>query len=67
MVEYIIGRSLLGFIVTTALPTVTANIMGYVTTFFDEEAFEAAIGVNLTIMLVLTTMWVFYMLNMIFY
>lgn len=56
VVEYVFGRRLTGFIVTTMLPTVSANIIGYVTVFFVDEAFEAAIGVNLTIMLVIITM-----------
>lgn len=45
-----------GFFVTTMLPTVAANLIGYTTNFFVEVAFEAALGVNLTIMLVITTM-----------
>ena len=52
-----------GFIVTTMLPTVAANVIGYVTNFFMEEVFEAALGVNLTIMLVITTMYVFIFLK----
>ena len=42
VVEYVFGRRLTGFIVTTMLPTVSANIIGYVTVFFVDEAFEAA-------------------------
>ena len=38
------------------LPTVAANLIGYATNFFVDYAFEAALGVNLTIMLVITTM-----------
>ena len=52
-----------GFIVTTMLPTVAANVIGYVTNFFMEEVFEAALGVNLTIMLVITTMYVYIFLK----
>ena len=45
-----------GFTMTTFLPTITANLMGHCTNHFGSEHFELAIGVNLTIMLVLTTM-----------
>ena len=44
---------------TTMLPTIAANVIGYATNFFVEEAFDVAIGVNLTIMLVITTMYVY--------
>ena len=44
------------FVVTTMLPTVAANLIGYTTNFFVDFVFEAALGVNLTIMLVITTM-----------
>ncbi|XP_023347198.1 uncharacterized protein LOC111716018 [Eurytemora carolleeae] len=40
------------------LPTMVANTLGYLTIFFEEEAFEAALGVNLTIVLVIVTMLV---------
>ena len=46
----------LGFVITTMLPTIAGNILGYSTIFFGDKSFEAAIGVNLTIMLVITTM-----------
>ena len=45
-----------GFIVTTMSPTVAANLIGYTTNFIMEDVYEAALGVNLTIMLVITTM-----------
>ena len=47
-------RSLTGFLLTTALPTIIANIIGHTTVFYDGH-FDAAIGVNLTILLVITT------------
>ena len=55
-IDFVFGRQLSGFIVTTVLPTVVANTLGYLTVFFEEEAFEAALGVNLTIVLVIVTM-----------
>ena len=45
-----------GFLITTAVPSIVANIIGHTTNYFDDEYFEAAVGVNLTILLVLTTM-----------
>ncbi len=56
IIDFVMGRQLSGFLVTTMLPTVVANTLGYLTVFFEEEAFEAALGVNLTIVLVITTM-----------
>ena len=51
------SRTLYGFIFTTLLPTVLANVVGHVTNYFGDH-FDAAVGVNLTIMLVITTMQV---------
>jgi hypothetical protein len=47
---------MLGFILTVCLPTLIANIIGYMTNIFSDASFEAAIGVNLTLLLVITTM-----------
>ena len=49
-------RKLDGFVITTVLPSIIANIIGHMTIYFHHDYFEAAIGVNLTILLVLTTM-----------
>ena len=49
-------RAIEGFLVTTAIPTIFANMIGHATNYFGGESFDAAIGVNLTILLVLTTM-----------
>ena len=49
-------RNISGFIFTTAVPTFIANVIGFATSYFKDEYFDAAIGVNLTILLVLTTM-----------
>ncbi len=59
--DYIIGsvtfeRSLLGFFLTVCLPTLIANIIGHFTNYFAEYKFDVAIGVNLTLLLVITTM-----------
>ena len=52
----VLGRRLLSNILTTYLPTLLLNIMGHITVYFKPFFFEAIITVNLTVMLVLTTM-----------
>ena len=54
--KMIFVRNIDGFIITTALPSIIANVIGHATNYFDDAYFEAAIGVNLTILLVLATM-----------
>ena len=54
--KMILVRKLDGFIITTALPSIIANVIGHTTNYFHQDYFDAAIGVNLTILLVLTTM-----------
>ena len=54
--KMVLVRNIKGFIITTALPSFLANIIGHMTNYFKEESFDAVIGVNLTILLVLTTM-----------
>ena len=52
----VLDRYLTGFLITTAIPTIFSNVIGHATNFFGEQYFDASIGVNLTILLVLTTM-----------
>ena len=52
----VLGRRLLSNILTVYMPTILLNIMGHVTVYFKPFFFEAIITVNLTVMLVLTTM-----------
>ena len=52
----VLDRDIAGFLITTAIPTIIANMIGFATNFFEGDLFDAAIGVNLTILLVLTTM-----------
>ena len=54
--KMLLDRKLDGFIITTALPSIIANIIGHSTNYFRQDNFDVAIGVNLTILLVLTTM-----------
>ena len=44
-------------LLTTYLPTILLLLITFVTIFFDEELFGDAIAVNLTIMLVMTTIF----------
>jgi hypothetical protein len=49
-------RKLLGFSLTTFLPTLISIIIGHITNFFGHQSFDNSIGVNLTLLLVITTM-----------
>ena len=53
-----LGRNLLTLILTTFVPTVLLNIISYSTIFFKPFFFEATVTVNLTAMLVLTTLFI---------
>ena len=54
--DFLLGRKLLGPITTVYTPTVLLNIIGHITHYFKPFFFESALGVNLTVMLVLTSM-----------
>ena len=56
-VEVEMGRKILGVILTMYLPSVLMNIVGHSTNYMKRFFFEAAVSVNLTVMLVLTTMF----------
>ena len=53
-----LGRRLLGTILTVYVPTVLLNIIGHSTNFFKEFFFEAVVTINLTVMLVLVTLFI---------
>jgi hypothetical protein len=55
-VHIVLGRRVLSSILTVYLPTVLLIIMSHVTVYFKPFFFESIITVNLTVMLVLTTM-----------
>ena len=55
-VEILLGRRLLSVITTVYTPTVLLNIIGHITHYFKPFFFESALSVNLTVMLVLTSM-----------
>ena len=48
---------------TTYLPTVLLILITYATTFFKPFYFEAALTVNLTVMLVMTTLFIRWLLG----
>ena len=58
VVEVTIGRRLLSFILTTILPTLLLNLIGHSSNYFKEFFFEGIISLNVTVMLVLTTMFI---------
>merc|ERR1719445_2988343 len=58
VVSITLGRRLLGTFLTIFFPTILLNVIGYSTNHFKAFFFEAVITVNLTSMLVLTTMFI---------
>ena len=57
-VDFYLGRPLLSIILTVFAPTVILNIVGHSSNYFKEFFFEAVISLNVTVMLVLTTMFI---------
>ena len=53
-----LGRRLLGTILTVFFPTVLMNVVGHAANYFKPFFFEAVISINLTVMLVLMTMFI---------
>ena len=58
IVEVILGRPLFGTILTVFLPTSLLVILSQMVKFFSTDYMELVIEVNLTILLVLVTMYV---------
>ena len=56
--EIVFKRRLTNELLTTYLPSFLLLLMAYATTFFKEFYFEAAVTVNLSILLVTTTLFV---------
>ena len=57
-IDIFLGRRLLTIILTTFVPTVLLNMISYSTNHFKAFFFEAIVTVNLTSMLVLTTLFI---------
>ena len=58
VVELIFGRRLLSITLTVFIPTLLLNLIGHSTNYFKPFFFEAVISLNVTVMLVLTTMFI---------
>ena len=56
--ELALGRRLTAVTLTAFMPTILLNIIGHGTNFFKDFFFEAVVTVNLTVMFVLTTMFI---------
>ena len=52
-----IQRRLLSLILTTFLPTILMNIIGHTSNYYREDFFEGIMAMNVTVMLVLTTLF----------
>ena len=57
-----IHRRILSLFLTTFLPTMLLPVMGHVTNYFNDSFFEGKMAVNVTVMLMLTTMFLRYKL-----
>ena len=57
-VDFYLGRRLLSIVLTVFAPTIILNVVGHSSNYFKEFFFEAVISVNVTAMLVLTTMFI---------
>ena len=66
-VHVVLGRRVLSNFLTIYLPTILLNIIGHISIFFKPFFFEAIVSVNLTVMLVLTTMYVILFIVIHFY
>ena len=58
--EIVFKRRLMNELLTTYLPSFLLILMCYATTFFKPFYFEAAVTVNLSILLVTTTLFIRY-------
>ena len=58
VMEVVLGRRLLGNFLTIFIPTFLLNVIGHSTNFFKSFFFEAVVTVNLTVLLVLVTMFI---------
>ena len=57
IIETILRRRLFSLIMTIFIPTIVLNLVGHLSNLFKEDYFEATIALNVTVMLVLTTMF----------
>jgi hypothetical protein len=57
-ISVVLGRKLLTIVLTTFVPTVLLSIISFSTNHFKNFFFEAIVTVNLTVLLVLTTLFI---------
>ena len=57
VVEFVLIRRLQNIMLTVFLPTLILVVISFVSTLFQTEYFDSIVGVNLTVMLVLVTMF----------
>ena len=65
--EIVFKRRLTNELMTTYLPSLLLLLMSYATTFFKPFYFEAAVTVNLTVMLVSTTLFIRWIISGLIY
>ena len=58
LASILMRRRLVSVITTVYIPSVLLNVIGHVTNYFNPVYFECMIVVNLTVMLVLTSMFI---------
>ena len=56
-VDVFLGRRLMNVLLTVFLPTILLNIIGHMSNYFKEFFFEGLMSLNVTVMLVLTTLF----------
>ena len=57
LLQIVIQRRLLSLILTTFLPTILMNIIGHMSNFYKKDFFPHIMGLNVTVLLVLTTLF----------
>ena len=53
----VIQRKLLSIVLTTFIPTIILNVIGHMSNYYREDFFEGLMAMNVTVMLVLTTLF----------
>ena len=56
-VDIVIQRRLLSLVLTTFAPTLILNVIGHMSNYFKDSMFEGLMALNVTVVLVLTTMF----------
>ena len=54
----VIQRKLLSIVLTTFIPTIILNVIGHMSNYFKEFFFEGLISTNVTVLLVITTLFI---------